>query len=163
MRDSDLSELRAIAREIDADPVASENAALCDARRVLSRDDQDGEAAAGEALSTDAPGPLSIRQSRAAQMLATGMSIHEVAAVLGVHRGTIFRWRATHPAFIEAQQQCAARAASELSLVARRLLVKAAGYVDRAMEEEADRGDWAARVLRNRQLWNLAGADGSAS
>lgn len=48
MFDADKRELTAIAREIDASPVASENAALCDARRFFPQASGIGSLGPGE-------------------------------------------------------------------------------------------------------------------
>lgn len=134
-----------------------ENAALCGARRVFRGEAiADKEPPAAQDVAHEAEGALSARQSRVAAMLATGMSVAEVAVVTGLHRGTIFRWRQSSPVFRTEQARCSAVAAGELAEAARRLIVKATGYVERLMEDDNRRDAWAARILRNQRLWNIA-------
>ena len=158
MQEADRSIYRDMARQEAAAAAerTAPNAALCGARQLFPVDAPAGQTLADEAVEAETDGAPSARQSRAAAMLATGMTVREVAIILGLHRGTIFRWQQSSPTFKREQQRCAAEAASELSIMARRLLVKATGYVDRLMEEDCSRSDWAARILRNRRLWDLA-------
>jgi transposase-like protein len=167
MTDADAPIHRALARQEASEQArqlagqaaaerATPNAALCGAQPFSAGDAPAGEVVAGEGVEANVEPPLSARQSRVAQMLASGMSVREVAAVLDLHRGTIFRWRQSCPAFRREQRRCAAEAAGELSSTARRLLVKATGYIDRLMEEDCSRDEWAARILRNPRLWDLA-------
>ena len=99
---------------------------------------------------------LTARQSRAVELLASGLGFEEVAAKLGVHRGTVFRWRQLHPAF---QRELRRRTRIELSTLASRargLLMRATQRAELALDGHGDRDAWADRVLRNRKLWDLA-------
>ena len=161
MNDADAAVYRDLARR---DPAAAEQqAALCGARANSDRAPISAEIVAGGEVAAEDNDQLSPRQSRAAAMLAAGMSVREIAAVLDLHRGTIFRWRQSSPAFRREQRRVAAEAAGEFVGIARRLIVKATGYVDRVMEEDSDRSDWAARILRNRNLWDLARSGSEAA
>ena len=132
------------------------NEALCGAQHSFSPATISGEAQAGQDVAPMKVKKLSLRQSHVAAMLATGMNIAQAAEESGVSRATIFRWRQRSAAFRREQVRCAEEAAAELSTSARRLLVKATGYINRVMEDSCAREDWAARILRNRRLWELA-------
>jgi hypothetical protein len=155
MYEEDVAIYRILARQ----EAKATNAALCGARPIVGLAQIVAEAMAAEEVTTETPDTLSPRQSRAAAMLATGMNVREVATALDLHRGTIFRWRQSSLAFRNEQRRCAAEAAGRIVGVARRLIVKATGYVERSMEEDGCRSDWAARILRNKNLWELARAD----
>ena len=78
--------------------------------------------------------PLSVEQRSGVDLLVTGATDAEVAAAVGVDRGTVWRWRHEHPDFIseleKARQQFMSGSVDKL----RAALPKAVGNIVNAVE-----------------------------
>lgn len=149
------------------DDDAAIDATKCDKIRFLSADAQAAQALAGPTDGAKNAAGLTVQQSHAVTLLASGYSIDVAASRVGVSRSTVFRWRQLHPAFGRELRRRTHIEHAELAARARGLIARATRRAELALDGDGDSSAWAARVLRNPKLWALAaeadddGADAS--